>query len=273
MIRIPTDDGWLLVRHADHAHLAGEFARAWGNERFPRPEPRDAILEGVTRHDDAWIGPDSTPSLTAKGEPGAFSKNLVGAYSAFEGIDLAGYLGVRGQATEVVARENPYAATLISMHTVNLLTAQADLSTLDAEGSALHSAFIEGQRKRQTELHTAARTDPTLAPYVNPTHLGAAFRFLQCCDSLSLTVCVCYPEAIDLRHPQPTSDHCLTTIRCLPREDHVYQLTPFPFPGDTLTIEVPFRRLRGKTFPSIETFRAAYAQAEVETFAVTLVKN
>jgi hypothetical protein len=271
MIRIPTEDGWLLVRHADHARVAGEYARHWGNELFLPPEPLEMILEGVSRHDDAWIGPDAEPNLTASGEPGAFSKNLVGKYSAFEGIDLAGYLGVRGQATEVVARENPYAATLISMHTVNLLTAQADLSTLDPAGLELHGKFIAGQRQRQLELHEAAREEKEIAPFVTRTHFGAAFRFLQCCDSLSLVTCVRYPEAIDLRHPQATSDHCLQTIRCTPLGDDRYTLAPFPFPGSELKIQVPYRKVTGKTFPSVEAFREAYHAAKVETFEVTLI--
>src|SRR5579863_7051680 len=122
MIRIETDAGWILVEHREHARLAGRFAARWGNAAFAVPEPRADVLVAVMRHDDAWAERDALPFLTRQGRPSAFSRELVGTYSAFEEIDLADYLAVRGRAAEAVAADNPYAAIIISMHTVDLLT-------------------------------------------------------------------------------------------------------------------------------------------------------
>src|SRR5580658_3757490 len=127
MIRIETDSGWILVEHREHARLAGRMAEHWGNGEFAPPEPRADILEAVARHDDAWAARDETPFLTPEGRPSAFSRELVGKYSAFEEMDFADYLAVRGRAAQAVAADNPYAAVIISMHTVSLLTTQADL--------------------------------------------------------------------------------------------------------------------------------------------------
>jgi hypothetical protein len=163
MIRIETDSGWILVEHPEHARLAGRFAARWGNTDFPPPEPRADVLTAVSRHDDAWAARDALPFLTREGRPSAFSRELVGRYSAFEEIDFADYLAVRGNAAEVVAADNPYAAIVISMHTVSLLTTQADLSGLQASDLELHRAFIENQRKRQGELIEGHRTWPAPA--------------------------------------------------------------------------------------------------------------
>lgn len=74
IIRIQESAGWLLTGHRDHARLAGDFARHWGNADFGPPGPRDAIPTAVYRHDDAWVERDSAPSLTRAGLPAAFTR-------------------------------------------------------------------------------------------------------------------------------------------------------------------------------------------------------
>ena len=99
MIRIATASGYTLVTHQEHARLAGRFAAHWGNAHFPSPAPAALLPElvlAVSSHDDAWAVRDATPFLTREGRPAAFTRELVGAYSAFEEIDLADYLAVRG---------------------------------------------------------------------------------------------------------------------------------------------------------------------------------
>ena len=116
MIRIATETGYTLVPHQEHARLAGRFAAHWGNDVFPAPaapEVMPHVLAAVARHDDAWAVRDAAPFLTREGRPSAFTRELVGTYSAFEEIDLADYLAVRGAATEAVAAEDPFAAILV----------------------------------------------------------------------------------------------------------------------------------------------------------------
>jgi len=270
MIRIAKNDRWWLIRHMDHARLAGKFASHWGNSLFTRPEPFEAILEGISRHDDAWATPDSNPNLTSEGEPAGFSKDLVGSYSAFENIDLAAYLEVRGAATEAVATDHPYAAVLVSMHTVNLLTEQADLSSLSADDGELHSRFIDRQRERQKELIEIVRSDTKLAPFTEAESLSVAFRLLQACDSLSLVICSRYPSAIDLRHAHPTTAGTDETIHCTPLGDDHYRLDPYPFDIPSLTVEIPYREVPQADEPELEAFRAAYSEAKDSCFSVTI---
>ena len=88
MLRMESETGWWLIAHPDHARLAGEFAAAWGNAQFRKPEPRARVLKGIACHDDGWTARDAHPSITRQGKPSAFSIELVGKYSAFEEIDL-----------------------------------------------------------------------------------------------------------------------------------------------------------------------------------------
>ena len=73
MLRMETDTGGWLIRHPDHARLAGAFAEAWGNEQFRRPEPRERVLLGISAHDDGWAVRDAHPTITREGKPSAFS--------------------------------------------------------------------------------------------------------------------------------------------------------------------------------------------------------
>jgi len=273
MVRIEVEKGWMLLTHPHHAALAGRFADHWGNAQFPRPEPFPKIRMGVARHDDAWSERDAQPELTREGRPSAFSRELVGTYDAFEEIDFEEYLAVRARATEAIAAEHPFSAALISMHTYNLLSEQVDRSSLsDAEQWTL-DAFLEKQKARQSELFETDLKQGGSESDVDPVKRLRAFKFLQCCDSLSLTVCVRYPDPIPLRHQHPTVDGDEMEIHCYPLGGDRYRIDPYPFDEEELTFEVPYRFVPGKTFDSLQQFRDLYRKAPDETFTATLVKD
>jgi hypothetical protein len=272
MIRIATAEGYILVPHQEHARIAGRFAAHWGNTLFPAPVHPDVLAEvilAVTHHDDAWAARDATPFLTREGRPSAFTRELVGTYSAFEEIDLADYLAVRGAATEAIAAAHPYAAIIISMHTVNLLTEQADLSTIKPADRPLHAAFIEGQHRRQKEL--VAALPPGLAPHTSPAALLRAFEFLQFCDNLSLLTCVGYDQPRPVRHTHPDSSGTRRTITCTPLGDSTYRLDPWPFDQPALTFHVPAKTLPASACADLPAYRAAYAAAPVADHPIHLV--
>ncbi len=269
MIRIEEEDAWLLLSHPHHAALAGEFARHWKNANFAPPEPFTHILDAVSRHDDSWASRDAAPLLTAEHKPSAFSQELVGTYDAFEEIDLDAYLGVRGAATEAAALRDPYAAVLISMHTVNLLTEQADLSTLTPAQAGIHRAFIENQKERQEQLKYTIRKQPDLAQLASETHFQRGFEFLQACDSFSLFVGVDYPEEGLLRHPQRMRNGTRSPIRFIPLGDRRYALDPWPLDEKSVTFSVPYRRVAKSATGNLETFQAAYAAAPDTCIAIT----
>ncbi len=253
MIRAETAEGWIIITHGEHARLAGLFAEAWGNAQFAPPEPAPAAVAAVYCHDDGWAGRDAAPFLTKTGIPEAFTRDLVGAYSAFEEIDLPNYLRVRGEATAAVAAKNLHAAIIVSMHTVNLLTEQADLATLRPEHRPLHAAFVEEQRTFQRE--TAAKLG------LSQDSLEHAFRFLQCCDNLSLIACSAYPAERALRHTHPDRTGKLHTLLCRPAGNGVFIVSPSPFREPVLRCTLHYRQLHGKTFPSHEAYREALAAA------------
>lgn len=270
-MRLETSDGWRLTTQPEHARVAAVFAEHWHNELFDPPEPFASIHAAVLHHDDSWAESDASPSLTDDQTPSAFSRELVGTYDAFENVDLAKYLEVRAAATEAIADEDPYAAVVISMHSLNLLTEQADLSALNEANRARHAQWVDAQRARQAELRLRCAKDPARANYVENTHFDRAFRFLQACDNLSLCLCVELPTETELRHTHPTRDGGHTAVHYTPLGQLRFQLNPWPF--DVKELRVPFttRHVVGRTFASDEAYREAYFAAPEETVEAVLL--
>lgn len=262
MIRAETDTDWVLVTHPDHARLAGEFADAWGNARFARPDPYPAISYAVHHHDDGWKARDASPTLTPAGIPEGFTRALVGAYSAFEEIDLPAYLAVRAEATAAVAAANPYAGILVSMHTYNLLSEQADLESIRPAHRPAHAAFLSGQKAWQDS--TAASLG------ASPAELQRGFEFLQCCDNLSLIVCSGYDQPRELRHTHPDRDGVRHSIRCTPAGPGAYTLDPWPLTENQLVLELPFRLVPKSAATTLDSYRNALAAAPVQTTRIIL---
>ncbi len=262
MIRAETNTHWTLITHPDHAHLAGEFADAWGNDLFDTPAPFEPIRHAVYHHDDGWLHRDAHPSLTPSGLPEAFTRALVGAYSAFEEIDLPSYLAVRGEATAAVAAQNPLAGILVSMHTVNLLTEQADISTISPEHRPAHAAFVAAQQEWQATEQAKLGLKPTV--------LQRGFEFLQACDNLSLIVCSGFDEPRALRHRHPDRNGESREILCTPAEAGGYTLTPWPLREEKVTLKLPIRRVAKNSFHDLDSYRAAFSQAHLEYRSVSL---
>jgi uncharacterized protein DUF3891 len=271
MLRMESKTGWWLIRHPDHAELAGAFAAAWGNAMFRRPEPRRHVLFGIARHDDGWVERDAHPVVTRQGRPAAFSVELVGKYAAFEEIDIADYLAVRERAVRVIAEHNPYAGLLIALHTYSLLTAHADRTTIAPEGLMLLDSFLTRQRAYQDELRARIQADATLTPEEKSEQaISEHFRLLQACDNLSLLACVAYRDPSHLLHPLPRNDGGTTEVEVMPLGPRHFRLTPWPFEDREVRFQFPARHVEGKIFSTSGALDDAYASAIDEQLAVTL---
>lgn len=274
MIRLETETGWWLITHPNHARLAGNIATHWGNVLFAPPEPRASVLHAIHVHDDGWATRDAHPQITREGKPAAFSIELVGKYSAFEEIDLADYLAVRERAVEQVERttvpgvDPTYAALLVSMHTVNLLTARATIAPRDLQ---LLDAFLDRQQTRQNRLRAATRANGLHAPdHTTDEAFERNFRLLQACDNLSLLACVAYTAPATLLHPLATRTGPPQTVAVASTTARNFQLTPYPLNTPNLTVQLPARHLDGRTFSTPAELQQRYQAAQLQHLTVTL---
>ncbi len=271
MLRMESETGWWLITHPDHARLAGDFAAAWGNVQFRRPEPRERVLKGIACHDDGWATRDAHPSVTRQGKPSAFSTELVGKYSAFEEIDIEDYLAVRDRAVRIIAEDDPYAGLLISMHTCNLLTAHADRSTIAPEGLVLLDAFLDRLQTYQVELRAAIAADRSLTEGENSEQsILEHFRLLQACDNLSLLTCVAFSGPANLLHPLPLNDGGTSEVQVLPVAERHFRLSPWPFAEREMHFTFPARHVTGKVFGDSRALAAAFDATTEERLTVNL---
>jgi hypothetical protein len=255
-----SETGWWLVTHPDHARLAGAFATHWSNATFAPPAPRESVLHGIHVHDDGWTARDATPRVTKQGKPAAFSHELVGKYSAFEEIDLADYLAVRGRALENIAQRNPYAAILISMHTHNLLAERSDRSTINPTDLPLLDKFLADQRAAQARLREQLLGEGKYpAAQLSTEAFHERFCLLQACDSLSLLACVDFDQPSDLLHELPTRNGRRVKIVYKRKDNGLYALDPYPFATSPQIFTLPCRRVAGNTFTTAELGRLYHA--------------
>jgi hypothetical protein len=271
MLRSRADGGWWLVTHPDHAHLAGEVAKYWGNDSFASPEPREHVLRGISCHDDGWRARDAQPVITRLGTPAAFSVELVGKYSAFEDIDLPAYLAVRREAVELMAKLDPYAAILISMHTYNLLSERADRSTIREAELPVLDAFLAEQLSLQAALRDQLIAEDKLPPaHLEHSSLHRHFQLLQACDNLSLLSCVDFDGQATLLHPFVTSGGATTEIEVQRIGDRIFRLSPYPFSQPEISFTFPARFVPTETFASSEDLREALKCADTVDVSVTI---
>ena len=271
MLRLETETGWWLVKHPDHARLAGDFAERWGNDLFPSPEPREHVMRGIARHDDGWAARDALPQITRQGKPSAFSTELVGKYSAFEEIDLADYLAVRDRAVRLIAAEDPYAAVLISMHTYSLLHDHADRSTIAPAQLPLLDEFLAGQKALQDSLRKQIAANPSLKPeHKTEDAILDHFRLLQASDNLSLLTCVNFQNPASLLHEFPTRDGKRVPVQVRAIGTRHFVLDPYPFNERSIAFQFPARHAKGKHFSSAQELQASFEAAPVELLTVTV---
>ncbi len=271
MLRQETATGYYLITHPDHARLAAQFATHWGNEKFPKPEPRANVLKGIAEHDDGWKTRDGNPQITRQGKPSAFSTELVGKYSAFEEIDLSDYLAVRERAVRQIAGEDAYAALLIALHTHNLLTQHADRSTIAPDQLPLLDNFLEQQKIFQQSLRDQIAKNPSSMPQqTSGATIEDNFHLLQATDNLSLLACVDFRQPANLLHALPQVQGPHTEVKVKSAGERHFVLDPYPFDESHLTFQFPARHITLKLFESHAALQAVYAAAPLETLTVTV---
>ena len=75
MIRRNDGNDWLLIAQADHARLAADIARVWGNDDVPSLPLPDQLVAAIRDHDDGWREWEQSPEIDpATGGPRDFTE-------------------------------------------------------------------------------------------------------------------------------------------------------------------------------------------------------
>ena len=218
MLVIDRGEDWLAIGQPAHAWLSGQIARAWGNERFTRPEPFEEVCLGVEQHDVAWIDWDVRPPLHAPARRAA----------SFLEVPFEPRLGRWAAAPERVLAASPYAALLVSLHGRNIHTRFGDPDALPAPQAAAVHAYLDGQ---------AALQDRLIADLgITREEAERGGDLLFCLDVLSLAICHGWPA-----RELPAVDG--VAIAAAPAGAAEYALDPWPLGVGELVVGLRARRL------------------------------
>jgi Protein of unknown function (DUF3891) len=204
-------DSFLLFEQHEHALVAGEFARRWGE----KPLPFEPTVYAVANHDLAWRELDREVLWNEKKDrPYSFAE-----YPR----DLK--LPAQRRAIDLVEAHDPYAGCLCSMHYARFL--------LDSERPE-EIEFREGELERQGGIREGMDDEEL-------ENLERNFHFLRLCDGLSLFLCLNEPGCGDRPPPYPGGFQFEgTSFELVWEDDRKLRVDPNPFPEE-FGIQIPYR--------------------------------
>ena len=242
-----------MIGQPAHAWVSGQLARAWGNDAFPAPAPREPFCLAAEQHDVGWADADLAPSAGPDGRPLSF-------FQQPRPVHLAIW---RGAARRLLAQSR-YAALLVSLHGTSLYE-RFDAAGQPPEVVAAVRDYMSAERAFQAEL----------AAGLDAAEVDNNRRLLLALDRLSLMLCHGNPRALEdvpaaggpatiaVRLADKSSRAGTTRDdRAVPAGTATerYALDPWPFAAAAVVVGCEARMLDG-SFASDDALREALAAA------------
>jgi Protein of unknown function (DUF3891) len=135
LLRADTENT-IVIGQPAHAWLSGQLARAWGNDRFPAPEPWEEVCLAAEQHDLGMAEWERAPKLNPE----------TGLPRSFMELELDDHLEIWWRAAPLVLQQSRYAALLVSMHGTALYERRKN------KDDERIKAFLDGQHELQERL-------------------------------------------------------------------------------------------------------------------------
>jgi hypothetical protein len=221
-------DHLLLITQEDHAALAGRIMREWKLGGLPDHPRREAILAATDHHDNGWQEEDAELHVNESGDP-----------LDFVAVPPRVKQRIWPRAAARWAARSPYVAALIAQHA---LTVHAPLAQ-----DPSWSSFFRVMTRTRDELLAQSGEDPE--------NLADDYPFVRTGDQLSLIFCNGWTAPLTgIGYKAILSGITL-------------QITPDPFMGVRVPLEVTARSLPAAQYGSAAQLRAALADASAVPLA------
>lgn len=241
MIVRPIAEHLLFVTQPDHARLAAAIVEQWRGDGFPDRATRAVTLVAVAHHDDGWEEEDVAPSIDPD----------TGRPFDYLTLPAAGREAVWRRGVARAAARSAYAGALTAQHGATL----ARTAGRDAGWGSL-AALLDDLRDR---WYTAPAVDAADPPPGDRLFFLRDYALLAMGDLLSLMACGGRPVM---------ADRDGYDVRL--EGDHHVVVSPDPFGGRALRLEVPVRRLPASACASSEALREAWAGSAPAPLAVVV---
>jgi hypothetical protein len=239
------DDGALVIGQLSHSWLSGQLARAWGNERFIAPEPREEIALGAQQHDIGWALFDLQPRANEQS----------GLPRSFLEITVEEHLAIWRTAPDQLQSASLHAALVVSMH-------GRSLSELRARGGPEQAATVREHIEAETERH--ARLCDALG--ISEEDARRIQRQMWTWDGLSLALCHSW-TAFTARDVPCREGLVDVELRAL--EGSAWTLDPWPLAENRVVVRCEGRRL-ASGYENEIAMREAFAAAAPVTLEFPL---
>lgn len=258
-------DAQFVITMDQHTGLAGQFARAFGNDDFQPVTPLDIVLYIIEHHDSGWADLDQAAAVDPNtGLP----YHLVD--TPFENI-----IRTSAASPDFNSRHHPYCGLLSSMHSWGLYNGRYGLSDkvlldmLADDNRSVASEMLDGELARQQQLKEELAADPETAGWINEGHLFQNYKQLQFFDTMALYF-NCLPEGAreqTVFQNVPQREGFDVEVKLQPLGDGVYSLAPFPFAVDGAVFSFDGRYMK----PVSDRQSVDLAAYDVTSQSVTLV--
>ncbi len=259
----------LAIGQPAHAWLCGQFARAWGNERFGDVVPLAEVALAAEQH-DVGMGPsDLAPARNPQtGLPRSFIEM---------GAAVNAELWRRGPIR--LLPQSRYAALLAVMHGRRLYE-RRDLSTMAPDAVAAVARLLAESDELESKLTAALRDDPVAAPDATAELIARNSDLVWTWDTLSLVLLL--DGAPHTLRGVPAAGGGIVDVEVLTvgQQDGLptLSLSPWPFRDhlcgsggrDRVLVRTEGRRLEG-TYDSDAALAEGLATAPWETIRFALV--
>jgi hypothetical protein len=248
----------LLVRQTDHQVVSGRLAEAWGNVPFARPEPFAPLVLAAAEHDNGWAEWEAAPRVNpATRQPYQFTEMAVEEH-----------LTLYRRGVERVLARDPHAGLLVNLHLQGFFNHRFGTAP-DIPDRRLTPGQQEFVQRHLTELQEQQRQVAEHIGLAEAT-LWAQYKLLQIYDRLSLYLCM-PPLREATLGPVPVDGLGEeVTLALRPVGEGGVAVSPWPFHGERLGVEVEGRVVPDRAYEGDEAFRAACEAAEAVTLPYEL---
>lgn len=270
MIRRETPGEYQLIAQHDHAQLAGELARHWGNGRFAPLLPHGPVVDAIGLHDSGWPEQDEMPALNGDDRPRhIFETPLPVALAAWQA------------SSERAQAANDYTGLLVSLHGLNLSIIPASRPHTHEEVFLLNKfQHREVERQELLRRRLGLRVDLPLC-YGLPMpkaitgdaehYLLYNFRVLQSLDRISLALCCSEHlfDTVDELLTRPGSEPATLTLR---RDGMRLHIAPWPLSVSSLRVHVAYKAIPRRTYRDEVDLQQAFTAGEQRSLQFELVE-
>jgi len=252
----------LVITQPSHAWLAGQLARAWGNDEFAPPVPAEAVCLAAEQHDLGWYDWERMPTLNRRtGKPHFFREVAVSAHVAIwrRGVEMAMALG-------------RYPALLVSLHASGLYGqfdphpyGHFEPDRAASEDVVLVRDLLATLKRTQERLLARIADDPVYRDAAGPERVARNRTLVTVADRMSIAICSGVVTPTTIGAPG-SNDFVLSPIDGDP---HHLLVDPWPFRAQTVQLLGEGRALP-ESYADESSMRSALDAAEVVTIVTNL---